>query len=130
MKPLASYPERHDVDTSRIEVFSKVLERVKKTWFEDKYGDQRFWLIALGVLPEFQGLGIASLILRRVTGMADSEGLPVMLFTSVMGKPVYLRSCFETVGKETVRVEGQEEVLVLEGMLRLPQGSRGPELDR
>lgn len=57
----------------------------------------------LATVPECQGRGAASALLRHISHMADTEGRPLYLEAAPGSLPVYLKHGFREVG-ETLRL--------------------------
>jgi GNAT superfamily N-acetyltransferase len=66
-------------------------------------GVPHWYLMLLGVIPERQGRGIGSALLRSVLDRADREGSPAYLeATSRLNRALYERHGFVTIGELTV----------------------------
>ncbi|KAF2271236.1 acyl-CoA N-acyltransferase, partial [Westerdykella ornata] len=68
-------------------------------------GDEPHWYLApLLTLPEFQGRGIGSLLLKWAMDQADATDpvTPLYLEASAMGRPVYLHHGFVPVGEHNM----------------------------
>ena len=68
--------------------------------------------------PDHQRRGIGGAILNRVVELAEAEHVPIVLFATALGKRQYVKFGFADVGSERVQVDGEDEWLMLEGMVR------------
>jgi predicted N-acetyltransferase YhbS len=110
--------ERRVADVARIKAFRDVQSKAKKAWFDEKFGSRQLWLTTLAVHPEYQRYGIGAAIVNWGVELAESERVPIALFATPLGKKLYLKFGFEDVGSERVQVDGEDEWLMLEGMVR------------
>ena len=84
--------------------------------------DPHFYLLLLGVLPELQGHGVGSALLRAVLARCDEEGLPAYLeATSPRNRSLYERHGFEVASTLTLPGGGPPVWL----MWRAPQPVAG-----
>lgn len=76
---------------------------------EERMEGRRHWFLApLWVVPEYRGRGLAGLLLRDVTDIADAEDPPTVVYLEAMkeARPLYARHGFED-------VEGEGEGVVM-----------------
>ena len=73
--------------------------------------------------PAFQRKGLASMLLRHGTDLADAEGRKTYIEATAMGHPVYLKLGFKDVDNVTMDLSkwGGKELGVNRTMLRDPQ---------
>jgi GNAT superfamily N-acetyltransferase len=85
--------------------------------FWSPYGQQLAHLQILGTHPNYQRMGAGSALLRHGIKQAQDLGLPITLFASPMGKPLYTSFGFDDRGKVVVRVNGEDESTDLNPMV-------------
>jgi ribosomal protein S18 acetylase RimI-like enzyme len=85
--------------------------------FWSVYGQQLAHLQILGTHPDYQRMGAASALLRHGIRRGQDLGLPITLFASPMGKPLYTSFGFVDRGKVVVRVDGEDQSTDLNPML-------------
>ncbi|KAF8150288.1 acyl-CoA N-acyltransferase, partial [Mycena galopus ATCC 62051] len=73
------------------------------------YAEQHLYLAFIATHPDFRRRGAASLLCRWGMDRAAARGWPVTLFASAVGKKTYDSLGFDTLGTETVQVEGDED---------------------
>jgi GNAT superfamily N-acetyltransferase len=100
---------RRDWDVGRMRVFREAVGAAMKEKFESVYGDQQVHLQILGTHPKHQRMGAASTLLRFGIQKAQDRGLPVTLFASPMGQPLYASFGFESRGTVNIQVQGEKE---------------------
>ncbi|KAH6971212.1 hypothetical protein BKA56DRAFT_596028 [Ilyonectria sp. MPI-CAGE-AT-0026] len=107
---------RHDWDPRHMQAWREAIRAAARDKFDARYGQQQAHLQILGTHPQYQRMGAASSLLRWGIREAGHHGLPVTLFASSMGRPLYRSFGFEERGAVKVHVEGEEESVVVEAM--------------
>ncbi|KAI0411680.1 hypothetical protein F5X98DRAFT_356709 [Xylaria grammica] len=120
LKKPPDHAERRDADPVRLAEFVRELTQVRNSWFHDVYGDQQLGLILLGTHPDYRRLGAAAMLLKWGREKAEAEQVPVTLFASPMGYPLYAKAGFAEVNKAHVQVEGDDVFVELPAMVWVP----------
>lgn len=113
----ADHLERRDAHPARMAAYRADINRAKKDLFDNKYGDQHYYLGLLATHPSYQGRGAGRALVEWGLEKAQRMGWTVSLFSSPMGKRVYEKVGFKDVGSFRTRVEGEEEFLDTPGMV-------------
>lgn len=80
-----------DVDHELSTIMFGSMARYRRTLM----GDQRhYFLEFIQTAPEYQGRGVASLMMRYGCDMADNDGLEIYVASTMEGYPVYLKYGF------------------------------------
>jgi GNAT superfamily N-acetyltransferase len=111
VKKPTDYSERRDVDPKRMNKFRQELGKAKKAWFDDVYGNDQLNLLILATHPEYRRLGAAARLVAWGQEQAKAEGIPVTVFSSPMGFPLYRKWALPRLVPCTFRSTG---------MMRLP----------
>lgn len=111
--PYVAMMQEDMAESGGAEVFDKMTPDVRKRWTDfaaelsrlmKKYIQQPFWSLApIVVLPERQGEGIASLLIRKQLEKIDAQKLPCVLATQdEKNVVIYQRYGFKVVGEDKI----------------------------
>lgn len=100
--------------------FRQELGKAKKAWFDDVYGNDQLSLLILATHPTYRRLGAAARLVAWGQEEAKAEGLPVTVFSSLMGLPLYMKMGFAHIGSVHVQVDGDDAFTDLLGMVWKP----------
>ncbi|KAI3325230.1 hypothetical protein HD806DRAFT_533821 [Xylariaceae sp. AK1471] len=120
LKTPADSSERRDADPKRMNKFRQELGKAKKAWFDDVYGNDQLNLLILATHPEYRRLGAAARLVAWGQEEAKAEGIPVTVFSSPMGFPLYTKMGFTQIGSVHVQVDGDDAFTDLPGMVWNP----------
>ncbi|VUC20929.1 unnamed protein product [Clonostachys rosea] len=107
---------RRDWNPGHVEAFRCAVRAASDGRFASRYGEKQAHLQILGTHPGYQRRGAASALLRYGIKQAREEKLPITLFASHMGQPLYARFGFEDRGTVVVQVDGEEIKVTLTAM--------------
>lgn len=100
--------------------FTSALASAKKSYFEEKYHPDYVHLRILATHPNFQRRGAGTALCRWGMEFAREGNEPLTVFASPMGQKLYTSLGFESLGSVPVQVEGEEQRLAIEAMIRHP----------
>lgn len=103
--------DRQDADPTHLLAFQTDIDRVQKTVFDVRYGDEQLYLGILACHPDYQRRGAGGQLVRWGLEKAKREGLNVTLFASPAGTHLYRKLGFQEAESFETRVEGEDEYL-------------------
>jgi predicted acetyltransferase len=83
-----------------------------------QFGKEQIALGRLVTHPDFRRRGAATMICEWGQKEACKDGKSLTLLATPMGKPLYLSLGYEIIGKVVVQVEGEEERLEVDAMVK------------
>ncbi|RGP65320.1 acyl-n-acyltransferase [Fusarium sporotrichioides] len=109
--------ERRDANTEHMKVYTSTIQREFKRYFVP-IGREQVPLWALYTHPDFRRRGAASMICEWGRKQAVSSNRHLTLCATPMGKLLYLALGYESLGKIVVQVEGEEERVEQDAMVK------------
>lgn len=104
--------ERHFRRLCEIDMFDKYLDTLPATHKEVK-GDQHWELESLGTLPQFRRRGVAKMALSWGFERAEETGVPLVVFSSVMGEKLYTAAGFKVVERLNMLPQTEEDAALM-----------------
>jgi len=101
------------------------MDTVHQEYWTNRY-PENFHLDLLCTLPEFRCRGAGTKLTRWGIEAAAREGAIVGVESSPMGLALYERLGFKLVNKREVKVDGEEETLLVRIMVCTPDREGGP----
>lgn len=109
------------VDVGTMEASRTGITRMRRRVWAD---ESNYWYLAgLGIHPECQRKGIATMLLKHGFDLADQDGLPIYLEATPPGMALYSYNGFHKVDELTL-LDG---TYTMTGMIRMPEGQIGPD---
>ncbi|CVK99427.1 uncharacterized protein FMAN_02269 [Fusarium mangiferae] len=109
--------ERRDVNKKHMEAYAKALPAGLKKYFK-RFGSEQIPLWEVVTHPDFRRRGAASMICEWGQKEADKYGKSLSLLATPMGKGLYLKLGYRVLGSVVVQVEGEEERVVVDAMVK------------
>jgi ribosomal protein S18 acetylase RimI-like enzyme len=100
-----------------VEAFNVAVKKVRRDWFDSRFGDQYHYLISMAVHPDYQRRGIATAMVNLGLARANKQRIPVALIASPMGAKLYKSLGFVQVGTHYAQAENDNETMEIPGML-------------
>ncbi|CCT63719.1 uncharacterized protein FFUJ_05126 [Fusarium fujikuroi IMI 58289] len=97
--------------------YAKVLPAGLKKYFK-RFGSEQIPLWEVVTHPDFRRRGAASMICEWGQKEADKDGKSLSLLATPMGKGLYLKLGYHVLGSVVVQVEGEEERVVFDAMVK------------
>jgi GNAT superfamily N-acetyltransferase len=113
--------ERKDGNLQRMKAYVEAIRATRKALFTDVYGERHLSLRELAVSPAYWRQGIGSRLLLSGLDIARTRNVPVTLFGSPLGRPMYLKYGFEEIGIMHVKVDGDDAILERPAMVWHPR---------
>jgi GNAT superfamily N-acetyltransferase len=96
------------------------MDSVEKDFWTDQY-PENFHLNLLCTLPRYRRRGAGTALTRWGINAARDEGAIVAVESSPMGEPLYHSLGFKLMAKRTVKVDDEEEELLVRIMVCVPE---------
>ncbi|KAF5714752.1 hypothetical protein FGLOB1_3368 [Fusarium globosum] len=109
--------ERRDVNKKHMEAYAEALPVGIKKYFK-QFGSDQIPLWEVVTHPDFRRRGAASMICEWGQKEADRDGKSLSLLATPMGKGLYLKLGYRVLGSVVVQVEGEEERVVFDAMVK------------
>jgi predicted acetyltransferase len=100
-----------------MEVYAKTLPAGLKKYFK-KFGSEQIPLWEVVTHPDFRRRGAASMICEWGQKEANKDGKSLSLLATPMGKGLYLKLGYHVLGSVVVQVEGEEQRVVVDAMIK------------
>ena len=118
MKSQKTYLERRDGNFARMDQFRKSIGKAKQEYFDSRYGNEQLFLLSLATHPDYQRRGAAAKLCAWGMKEAETRGVDMTLFSSPMGRWLYLKLGFKEFGMVYMQVEGDDAFLGIPAMVR------------
>lgn len=100
-----------------MEAFREKLNESQTTWFDKQYGDNQLQLALLCTSRDHRRRGAATKLVQWGLTKVKSENLTLTLFSSPLGKYVYLKLGFRQVGLDKAQVVDDQDSVDILGMV-------------
>jgi hypothetical protein len=111
---------RRDANEQRLTAWKEWTSKARSVLFDAPLGRQYFQLQILATHPDFQRQGAGSALCDWGLRISQLTGLVVSVFASPMGRLLYGRLGFTTVGSVRIGAQGETEHVILTAMVYLP----------
>ncbi|CAJ0549693.1 Ff.00g033060.m01.CDS01 [Fusarium sp. VM40] len=109
--------ERRDANATHMRAYLHDLsDGIKKNFRQ--FGKEQIALGRLVTHPDFRRRGAATMICEWGQREASKDGKSLSLLATPMGKPLYLSLGYNIIGKVVVQVDGEEERLEVDAMVK------------
>jgi ribosomal protein S18 acetylase RimI-like enzyme len=105
---------RKDTNPARMKAFQDSVADSEK--YFTKYGDN-IRLYTLGTHPDYWRQGFGTTLCQWGMEMAADQGLVVLLVASIMGRNLYTKLNFTTLGEVVKQVPGEKERVISHAMV-------------
>lgn len=109
--------ERRDANKKHVEAYAKALTDGLKKYFK-QFGSEQIPLWEVVTHPDFRNRGAASMICEWGQKEANKDGKRISLLATPMGNGLYLKLGYHVLGSVVVQVEGEEERVVFDAMVK------------
>ena len=118
MKSPKTYLERRDANFARMDQFRNSIGKAKQEYLDSRYGNEQLFLLSLATHPDYQRRGAAAKLCAWGVKEAEKRAVNMTLFSSPMGRSLYLKLGFKQVGMVHTQVEGDDAFLDFPAMVR------------
>jgi ribosomal protein S18 acetylase RimI-like enzyme len=116
-------PRRRDIHPVHFRAFREQLPAGDDAFF-GHYNSDRLQLFVLGTHPLFRRRGAASMLVRTGLERAKSQEVPTTVVSGTVGRPLFSRLGFATIGRFRIHVSGDEQQIHMTAMEH--RGDLGP----
>jgi len=100
---------RRDVDLKRYDAYRAASVDYKKEVLEERYGKNQLNLMTIVVHPDYFRRGAGTMLIRNGVDIARQQKVPITVYASPMGVPMYRKFGFKEISMIHVQVPGDPE---------------------
>ena len=101
------------MNPKRQAAFAEAIGKARQAYFDDIDGQDQIYLQILGTHPDYMRRGFGASLVHWGISVAKQDKLVVPLTASPMGKLLYSRLGFETLGQIVIQVREEPEMVFL-----------------